>query len=67
LRVYDNDLFFLLNDVGRQRSSIIVAGAFSHWMAEEKAGHRLVSPWVKGVKLKEELIRVGIIERSDTA
>lgn len=46
LRPSNRRLFYTLNCVGRQVSFVEVAGIFSHWKAENVAGHPIEKPFV---------------------
>lgn len=57
LKPLDRRLWYVLNSVGRQTAVVEVAGAFSHWKAEQKLGRALRSPMVKeGVKALSEAL-----------
>ncbi len=57
LKPVDRQLFYMLNNVGRQTAFPEIAGAFSHWLAEKEMRRRLLVPMVsQAVKGLEEAI-----------
>ncbi|OGT44068.1 MAG: hypothetical protein A3F13_02365 [Gammaproteobacteria bacterium RIFCSPHIGHO2_12_FULL_40_19] len=67
LKPVDRRMWFMLNNVGRRTSFIEVAGAYSHWKAEQKVGRALKTPMVKGAvdALDEALQNVLYVEEGD--
>jgi intracellular multiplication protein IcmP len=63
LKPRDRLLWYTLNCVGRQVSFVEVAGIFSHWKAEQTAGHKIEAPFVsEAVKgLEKALAEVKIV------
>jgi len=47
LKPIDRRLWYMLNTVGRQTPFPEVAGPFSHWIAEKKAGRKLLVPMIE--------------------
>lgn len=46
LKPMDRRLWFILNAVGRQTSSVEAAGIFAHWLAEKELGRKIRTPMV---------------------
>ena len=67
LKPVDRRMWFMLNNVGRRTSFVEVAGAYSHWKAEQKVGRALKTPMVKGAvdALQEALENVLYVEEGD--
>ncbi len=67
LKPVDRRLWFMLNNVGRRTSFVEIAGAFSHWKAEQKIGRALKTPMVKGAvdALEETLQNVLFVEEGE--
>jgi intracellular multiplication protein IcmP len=67
LKPVDRRMWFMLNNVGRRTSFIEVAGAYSHWKAEQKVGRALKTPMIKGAvdALDEALQNVLYVEEGD--
>ncbi|MDX2163828.1 MAG: type IVB secretion system coupling complex protein DotM/IcmP [Gammaproteobacteria bacterium] len=61
LKIVDRPMWFMLNAVGRQTPPTEVAGAFAHWLAEKKLGHRISVPMVEeAVKALEAALKESI-------
>ena len=46
LKPRDRTLWYVINCVGRQVAYVEVGGIFSHWKAEQMAGHKIDAPFV---------------------
>jgi intracellular multiplication protein IcmP len=67
LKPLDRRMWFMLNNVGRRTAFVEVAGAYSHWKAEQKVGRALKTPMVKGAvdALDETLQNILFVEEGD--
>lgn len=67
LKPVDRRMWFMLNNVGRRTAFVEVAGAFSHWKAEQRVGRALKTPMVKGAvdALDETLQNILFVEAGD--
>ena len=43
----DRRMWYMLNSVGRQTSTVEVSGVFSHWLAEKRMERAVKTPMVK--------------------
>ncbi|MBV9575830.1 MAG: type IVB secretion system coupling complex protein DotM/IcmP [Gammaproteobacteria bacterium] len=67
LKPLDRRLWYTLNTVGRQTPFIEVGGIFAHWVAEKKAGRKLLVPMVEEATNAVELALKDVVYRPDEA
>jgi intracellular multiplication protein IcmP len=58
VKIVDRQLWYILNNIGRQTAFVETAGIFAHWLAEKKLGRRISVPMVEeAVKAMEAALK----------